>query len=80
MESGGHLLFTRGDYGLHLTDIAFVKVGAVSGADDLYASEAYGNRSFVCSATVTSWRHAADAVVRAGGSRRQRRCWRTRSA
>jgi adenine-specific DNA-methyltransferase len=31
VESGGHLLFTRGDYGLHLTDIAFVKVGAVSG-------------------------------------------------
>jgi adenine-specific DNA-methyltransferase len=54
VESGGHLLFTRGDYGLHLTDIAFVKVGAVSGADDLYASEAYGNRSFVCSATVTT--------------------------
>ena len=54
VESGGHLLFTRGDYALHLSDIAFVKVGAVSGADDLYASEAYGNRSFVCSATVTT--------------------------
>ncbi|MBP6708776.1 MAG: class I SAM-dependent methyltransferase [Candidatus Accumulibacter sp.] len=54
VESGGHLLFTRGDYGLHLADIAFVKVGAVSGADDLYASEAYGNRNFVCSSTVSS--------------------------
>lgn len=54
VESGGHLLFTRGDYGLHLADIAFVKVGAVSGADDLYASEAYGNRSFVCSSTVAT--------------------------
>lgn len=54
VESGGHLLFTRGDYALHLADIAFVKVGAVSGADDLYASEAYGNRSFVCSATVAT--------------------------
>jgi adenine-specific DNA-methyltransferase len=54
VESGGHLLFTRGDYGLQLADIAFVKVGAVSGADELYASEAYGNRSFVCSATVSS--------------------------
>ncbi|MBN8440052.1 MAG: class I SAM-dependent methyltransferase [Candidatus Accumulibacter sp.] len=54
VESGGHLLFTRGDYALQLADIAFVKVGAVSGADDLYASEDYGNRSFVCSATVAS--------------------------
>lgn len=54
VESGGHLLFTRGDYALHLTDIAFVKVGAVSGADDIYASEEYGNRSFVYSATVAS--------------------------
>ncbi len=54
VESSGHLLFTRGDYALRLSDIAFVKVGAVSGADDLYASEAYGNRSFVCSATVAT--------------------------
>ena len=54
VESAGHLLFTRGDYGLHLADIAFVKVGAVSGADDLYASACYGNRSFVCSATVST--------------------------
>ena len=54
VERGGHLLFTRGDYALHLADIAFVKVGAVSGADDLYASEEYGNRSFVCSATVAT--------------------------
>lgn len=54
VESGGHLSFTRGDYALHLADIAFVKVGAVSGADELYASEDYGNRSFVCSSTVAT--------------------------
>lgn len=54
VESGGHLLFTRGDYALQLADIAFVKVGAVSGADDLYANEEHGNRSFVCSATLTT--------------------------
>ncbi|MCM8596072.1 class I SAM-dependent methyltransferase [Accumulibacter sp.] len=54
IESGGHLLFTRGDYPLRLSDIAFVKVGAVSGADDVYASDVYGNRSFVCSETVTT--------------------------
>ncbi len=53
-ESGGHLLFTRGDYRLHLSDIALVRVGAVSGADDLYASDEYGNRSFVFSATATT--------------------------
>ena len=51
VESSGHLLFTRHDYAMHLTDIAFVKVGAVSGADDLYTSEAHGNRDFVCSST-----------------------------
>jgi adenine-specific DNA-methyltransferase len=78
VESGGHLLFTRGDYALHLSDIAFVKVGAVSAADDLYASEAYGNRSFVCSATVATGatrRMLWCEPVR----RRPRRCWRTRS-
>lgn len=54
VESGGHLLFTQGNYALHLSDIAFVKVGAVSGADDLYASDLLGNRSFVCSSTATT--------------------------
>ena len=51
IESGGHLLFARHDYPLRLSDIAFVKVGAVSGADELYASETQGNRDFVCSST-----------------------------
>lgn len=51
-EAGGHLLFTRGDYGLHLADVAFVKVGAVSGADAVYAGDKHGNRDFVCSSTV----------------------------
>ena len=54
VESGGHLSFTRGDYALHLADIAFVKVGAVSGADALYTSDDFGNRDFVCSATVAT--------------------------
>ena len=56
VERGGHLLFTRGDYPLHLSDIAFVKVGAVSGADEIYADEAFGNRDFVCSSTVADGR------------------------
>ena len=53
VESNGHLMFTRHDYPMHLADIAFVKVGAVSGADDLYVSHAHGNRDFVCSSTAT---------------------------
>ena len=52
IESGGHLMFTQNEYPLHLADIAFVKVGAVSGADDLYTSEEFGNRDFVCSTTL----------------------------
>ena len=51
VEAAGHLMFTRGDYPLHLAEIATVKVGAVSGADDLYADPDNGNRAFVCSST-----------------------------
>lgn len=50
-EFGGHLMFVRGDYPLRFADLAYVKVGAVSGADELYVSEEHGNRDFVCSAT-----------------------------
>ena len=53
LESGGHLLFPVQDYPLRLADIAFVKVGAVSGADELYASVAHGSRDFVCSSTAS---------------------------
>lgn len=58
VESGGHLLFTRHDYPLRLADIAFVKVGAVSGADEVYTSDRHGDRDFVCSTT------AADGKTR----------------
>ena len=51
VEAAGHLMFTRGDYPLHLAQIAKVKVGAVSGADEIYADPVHGNRSFVCSST-----------------------------
>ena len=54
LESGGQLLFTRDDYPLRLADLAFVKVGAVSGADEIYVSDHYGNRQFVCSSTATT--------------------------
>lgn len=56
LECGGHLMFVRGDYPLRLADVAFVKVGAVSGADELYADLLQGNRDFVCSSTVSTGR------------------------
>jgi adenine-specific DNA-methyltransferase len=56
VESGGHLLFTRNEYPLSLADVAFVKVGAVSAADDLYTSDRFGTRDFVCSTTVSDGR------------------------
>ncbi len=52
VEAAGHLMFTHEESSLHLRDIASIKVGAVSGADELYASEEYGNREFVCSSTI----------------------------
>jgi adenine-specific DNA-methyltransferase len=54
LEAGGHLLFSEENYPLRLADIAYVKVGAVSGADDIYRDaslESIGNRDFVCSET-----------------------------
>ena len=47
-------MFARGDYPLRLSDVAFVKVGAVSGADELYTDLLQGNREFVCSSTVST--------------------------
>lgn len=52
-EASGHLMFTRSNYSAHVRDFFSVKVGAVSGADDLYASLP-GNRDFVCSETATT--------------------------
>ncbi len=54
LECAGHLLFTSGQYSLRLSDIASVKVGAVSGADDLYGDPVHGTRDFVCSTTAKS--------------------------
>lgn len=52
VENSGHLMFVRDAHSLHLKDVASVKVGAVSGADDIYADEDFGNRDFVCSSTL----------------------------
>jgi len=51
VEVSGHLMFSRDLHALHMKDIASVKVGAVSGADDIYANEEFGTLDFVCSAT-----------------------------
>lgn len=51
IESAGHLSFAKTDFSLRVEDIGFVKVGAVSGADDIYTDAINGTRDFVCSAT-----------------------------
>ena len=52
VETAGHLMFSKELHAIHLQDVASVKVGAVSGADEIYADEKLGNRDFVCSSTV----------------------------
>jgi adenine-specific DNA-methyltransferase len=51
VEASGHLLFTRGHYPLRFSDLFFVKVGAVSGDDEVFTSPEHGNLDFVCSET-----------------------------
>jgi adenine-specific DNA-methyltransferase len=50
--NNGQLLFTDNDYSLIFSDIFFVKVGAVSGNDKIFANDQYGNADFVCSSTL----------------------------
>ena len=50
-EVDGQLMFLRDDYGVRFADVFTVKVGAVSGADHIFA-HAKGNMEFVCSKTV----------------------------
>jgi adenine-specific DNA-methyltransferase len=47
----GQLMFLRSDYRLPLAELFEVKVGAVSGADEIFAHPE-GNAEFVCSRTV----------------------------
>ncbi|HTY99551.1 MAG TPA: class I SAM-dependent methyltransferase [Rhodocyclaceae bacterium] len=49
--SGGQLFFTRGIYSVPLNSVFSVKVGAVSGADEIFANAELGNCDFVCSKT-----------------------------
>lgn len=50
-EVDGQLMFLRDDYRVRFSDVFEVKVGAVSGADQIYTHPA-GNMEFVCSKTV----------------------------
>ncbi|MCX9157409.1 class I SAM-dependent methyltransferase [Niveibacterium sp. 24ML] len=54
VEHAGQLAFVRSAHDLALTDVFAVKVGAVSGADAVFSSDACGTRDFVCSHTITS--------------------------
>jgi adenine-specific DNA-methyltransferase len=49
--AGGQLLLARGLYSVPLREVFAVKVGAVSGADDLFTNTELGNMDFVCSQT-----------------------------
>lgn len=49
--SGGQLMFTRGIYSLPLASVFAVKVGGVSGADEIFGNDEFANTEFVCSKT-----------------------------
>jgi adenine-specific DNA-methyltransferase len=49
--SDGQLYFLKDNYNVNFNDIFFVKVGGVSGADNIFTNEEYGNMDFVCSET-----------------------------
>jgi len=49
--SSGQLLFTDNHYPVKFSDVFFVKVGAVSGLDTVFANDEFYNMEFVCSST-----------------------------
>ena len=51
VEVDGQLMFLRDDYSVRFADVFMVKVGAVSGADNIF-THPKGNMEFVCSKTV----------------------------
>lgn len=51
VEVDGQLMFLRDDYSVRFADVFTVKVGAVSGADQIF-THPKGNMEFVCSKTV----------------------------
>ena len=49
--NNGQLYFLLNEYSVKFSDLFFVKVGGVSGADSIFTSEEFGNMDFVCSKT-----------------------------
>ncbi len=49
--AAGQIMFTRGIYSVPLNSVFLVKVGAVSGADEIFTHAELGNADFVCSRT-----------------------------
>ncbi|MDR0971371.1 MAG: class I SAM-dependent methyltransferase [Bacteroidales bacterium] len=49
--TNGQLIFTDNKYPINFKDVFFVKVGAVSGCDKIFANEEFANEEFVCSST-----------------------------
>ncbi len=49
--AAGQIMFTHGIYSVPLKSVFSVRVGAVSGADDIFANAELGNADFVCSKT-----------------------------
>jgi hypothetical protein len=49
--AGGQMMFTHGIYSVPFRSIFMVKVGAVSGADEIFTNDELGNMDFVCSRT-----------------------------
>jgi adenine-specific DNA-methyltransferase len=52
--AGGQLMFTHGSYDIPLRNIFSIRVGAVSGADDIFTNAELGNADFVCSKTAAT--------------------------
>jgi adenine-specific DNA-methyltransferase len=52
--AGGQLLLTRGIYSVPLASVFAVRVGAVSGADEIFTNDELGNADFVCSKTAVT--------------------------
>ncbi len=50
----GQLMLTKNRYTIPFNALFFVKVGAVSGADKIYANDEFGNVEFVCSHSAKS--------------------------
>ena len=47
----GQFYFLDNDYCVKFSDVFFVKVGGVSGLDEIFQNDEYGNMDFVCSTT-----------------------------